>query len=527
MQFVALQGGVYRVSDAARAALETRTEPVRVVGVVGKYRTGKSTLLNRLAEREAFETSATVNACTYGLTLHAAGDVCYLDSEGLGSPDANANHDANIFALAAALSSCLLLNTQGNITSTSIAELHLASKTARILASHAELKCAPPELLWVVRDFGLELCTREDRAISSDEYMENCLREAEEPVADMFPRRSCVTLPHFKGAGFAAGVERVRARCAQAARALTGAALLRLADALCAGLNEHAAPNVQSVWSVLSAAAEADARAAARAAWEGQAPDLARAAQEAHAAYARALLDPDGCGAAQAVALLAELLEGDGTLRQALAAEAVARQRAAGLEAELAALGEHDAARDARLGSLLAEKLGLEERAHRAQEAEVRARDLQAHAERMGDCVEQLKDKHAATRAELGEAQGQLQRAAEAARRLERERQDARRLLDAETARAEGFGRRLRDEAQTSQRLTTELAVLQAKADAPQPKRQRLEDAARLVECESEVRFLRESQAQLREESAALRQENAGLRQDKQDLAVQLAIARA
>ena len=33
----------------------------------------------------------------------------------------------------------------------------------------------PPSLLWILRDFSLQLITKENQEISSDEYLENCL----------------------------------------------------------------------------------------------------------------------------------------------------------------------------------------------------------------------------------------------------------------------------------------------------------------------------------------------------------------
>ena len=100
-----------------------------VIAVAGKYRTGKSYLLNRLINRTGLDKSgtdqrtastandtggggggfaigSTVNACTKGIwiwgrprKLADGTTIVYLDTEGLGNTAQSAEHDSRIFAL--------------------------------------------------------------------------------------------------------------------------------------------------------------------------------------------------------------------------------------------------------------------------------------------------------------------------------------------------------------------------------------------------------------------------------------------
>ena len=80
---------------------------LRIVSVVGRYRTGKSSLLNGIAGGcPVFDTSSTVQAHTKGILCQQLADgTILLDTEGLGSTQANVHHDACIFALTMLLSS--------------------------------------------------------------------------------------------------------------------------------------------------------------------------------------------------------------------------------------------------------------------------------------------------------------------------------------------------------------------------------------------------------------------------------------
>ena len=112
---------------------------VAIISVCGKYRTGKSYLLNKLfldeirarsgrtdVRKEGFSVGPTINPCTKGLWLlkeifYSPNDpnketpIILIDTEGLGAFDEEENHDAKIFLLAMLLSSLLLYNSIGSI----------------------------------------------------------------------------------------------------------------------------------------------------------------------------------------------------------------------------------------------------------------------------------------------------------------------------------------------------------------------------------------------------------------------------
>jgi hypothetical protein len=99
--------------------------------VAGKYRTGKSFLLNRIilnkTDNSGFGVGPTINPCTKGLWLwskpieiekssgEAPFKVFIVDSEGIGAFNEDQNHDTRIFLLALLLSSYFIYNSMGTI----------------------------------------------------------------------------------------------------------------------------------------------------------------------------------------------------------------------------------------------------------------------------------------------------------------------------------------------------------------------------------------------------------------------------
>ena len=122
-----------------------------VVAVCGKYRTGKSYLLNKLfvepyfqkknrqKSAPVFTVSPTINACTKGLWLWkrviktGENDVSMIvvDTEGLGAYDEDENHDSKIFLLALLLSSMLIYNSVGTIDENALNSLSLVINLAK------------------------------------------------------------------------------------------------------------------------------------------------------------------------------------------------------------------------------------------------------------------------------------------------------------------------------------------------------------------------------------------------------------
>jgi hypothetical protein len=177
-------------------------QKISVIAVCGKYRTGKSYLLNKLflqgkykAENKAtgFQVSPTINPCTKGLWIWKKplylndSDVptIIIDTEGLGAYDEDENHDAKIFLLALLLCSLLVFNSVGTIDENAISNLSLVinlSKNLQIKSGSKEIDPDElaeyfPSFLWVVRDFSLRLTDPEGNKITSKQYLENALRE--------------------------------------------------------------------------------------------------------------------------------------------------------------------------------------------------------------------------------------------------------------------------------------------------------------------------------------------------------------
>jgi GTPase Era involved in 16S rRNA processing len=87
--------------------------------VAGKYRTGKSTLLNRVIinKEKIFNVGSTINSCTKGLILYCElfnDETLIIDSEGFNSIDQEDN-DVKLFILIMMLSSFFIYNSVGPI----------------------------------------------------------------------------------------------------------------------------------------------------------------------------------------------------------------------------------------------------------------------------------------------------------------------------------------------------------------------------------------------------------------------------
>jgi hypothetical protein len=180
----------YLVSDEAKEFLRGIKEKVGVIAVAGKYRTGKSFLLNRVIlnkRNEGFGVGPTINPCTKGLWVWSEtietdfnGEklrVLVVDSEGIGAFDEDVNHDTKIFLLAMLLCSSFIFNSMNTIDENAINSLSLIinlSNELQIKSGNDVLgECDPeeiqkyfPSFLWVVRDFSLRLHDQYGNSIS-------------------------------------------------------------------------------------------------------------------------------------------------------------------------------------------------------------------------------------------------------------------------------------------------------------------------------------------------------------------------
>lgn len=70
LQLIRHREGKFEVPPETADFLKTFTNPLGVITIVGKYRTGKSLFLNKvLLRKSAFKVSPTIQSCTKGLWL--------------------------------------------------------------------------------------------------------------------------------------------------------------------------------------------------------------------------------------------------------------------------------------------------------------------------------------------------------------------------------------------------------------------------------------------------------------------------
>ncbi|KAM3924038.1 guanylate-binding protein 3-like isoform 2-T2 [Leptodactylus fuscus] len=189
------EDGTIQVNQAALEILSAITQKVVVVAIVGKYRTGKSYLMNRLAGRKnGFSLGATVQSMTKGIWMWCVPHpvtpehtLVLLDTEGLGDVEkGNSQNDSWIFALAVLLSSTLVYNSMGTIDQQAMEQLHYvteltekiklkSSEQEELQDDSSEFKRIFPSFIWCVRDFTLQLQLN-GKEITEDEYLKNALK---------------------------------------------------------------------------------------------------------------------------------------------------------------------------------------------------------------------------------------------------------------------------------------------------------------------------------------------------------------
>ena len=207
-----------RVSEEAIDLFRRINKPLKIVSIVGNYRTGKSFLLNRLMKRnDGFPLGSTVESKTKGIWMWV-GDhpddptksLVLLDTEGLNDvKKGDRSHDAQIFTLAILLSSILVYNSTGAIGAEALEGLHVASELSKHIqtrqCSEVEFATFFPAFIWAIRDFHLRLQDSSGRMMSANQYLEMSLAvqpgatgnrdftAVKQAIRDHFPRRDCFT----------------------------------------------------------------------------------------------------------------------------------------------------------------------------------------------------------------------------------------------------------------------------------------------------------------------------------------------
>jgi len=289
-------GGVYTLCEEGKHFLECLSEdiPLAVVVVAGRYRTGKSFLLNRgllpdAVAKKGFMTGNSIHSCTRGVWIYPTplsthDNRCYvvLDTEGTASLEAKAEHDARLIGIALSLASVFIFNSSGALDETSLSDLATLTSVAQGITAESD-KWQPPELIWVLRDFALQLQGDDGEDITPQDYLERALSEehygkggVRATLKHFFQKRTLHTMvrpctdeaqlqnlnglsssffrPEFKKqlVGFREIVKLAATRPKEIGGiSLNGPALAKLVAAAIASVNDGKAPSIQTTFDFL------------------------------------------------------------------------------------------------------------------------------------------------------------------------------------------------------------------------------------------------------------------------------------
>lgn len=195
--------------------------PVATIGVVGKFHSGKSFLMNQLmGKTKGFGIGPSVRPETMGIWMWGEPlkvkllsgqqlSLIFLDTEGFAATNVSENYDAKIFAIATLISSHLIYNSVKIIDQAEIDYLELLARRTQLFALRSQLSKAKwngefvhdllsfPPLLWVVQDFVQTTVNNETPTQWLHRLMEAHSRESEEykiSLLDLFKSLECHTL---------------------------------------------------------------------------------------------------------------------------------------------------------------------------------------------------------------------------------------------------------------------------------------------------------------------------------------------
>ena len=215
----------FNLTPEGESFLRSLDKPVAVLGIVGKQKTGKSFLADRiiLDHKPSISGSGvshtqrpgTKGVWVYPEVIESETDpdkrIIVLDSQGLGSPESDSTYDSRVFTICILMSSLLLYNSIGAIDEGALESIEFVGHLAKeIKLEDSKGKVCTnlfPSFFWLLRDFSLRLEDGQGKKISPQEYLENCLEvtkgisEANEKrnktrrvIKFMFESRDCFTL---------------------------------------------------------------------------------------------------------------------------------------------------------------------------------------------------------------------------------------------------------------------------------------------------------------------------------------------
>lgn len=301
LPFIVFEDGKYVLNNAASEWLSSRQAPFAVLSCAGKFRTGKSFMLNRFLKTDpnkGFGVGETVRACTRGIWLHPSfveeeggrTDVLVLDTEGIDALDAECEHDVRIVALAVLLSSVFVYNSTSHLDEAAVQTLSLMTRVADSLDGQHH-----PTLYWTLRDFSLQLVNAHGKSLTHKQYLEEALEDpplskcaTRKAIKTLFPNRHLVTLPRphkgesaqkLDGKGssarnpkFDTHMDTFRTHvCTHAEPVsaagvpLSGAVYVEHVRGVLAKINETGSiPKLEDAWTLLAKVQHADAEATSR-----------------------------------------------------------------------------------------------------------------------------------------------------------------------------------------------------------------------------------------------------------------------
>ena len=196
--FIVYENGKFIITNQSKLLLsQKKIKHIGIISLVGKYRTGKSFLLNRVIlnnrAKSGFSVGPTFKPCTKGIWIWSEPIMiknnneefpCFMiDTEGLGAYDEEVNHDSKIFLIAILISSLFIFNSFGTIDENAISSLSFVLNLSKIIKlknsfkedNKDELAQYFPYFLWLLRDFSLRLVDKNGKNITEKQYLESAL----------------------------------------------------------------------------------------------------------------------------------------------------------------------------------------------------------------------------------------------------------------------------------------------------------------------------------------------------------------